>query len=93
MDEVMNAGRMDVIDQIYSPALAPCVHRWIAPFRASFPDVHMTIVDLIAERSPNPATAAASVAFADHQESTRHFLAQREHVGMCTSLSRGREEP
>lgn len=49
MDEVMNAGRMDVIDQIYAPRLAPGVHRWIAPFRAAFPDVHMTIVDLIAE--------------------------------------------
>ena len=27
----------------------PAVRRWIAPFRASFPDVHMEIVELIAE--------------------------------------------
>jgi predicted ester cyclase len=29
--------------------LVPAVRRWIAPFRASFPDVHMEIVELIAE--------------------------------------------
>jgi steroid delta-isomerase-like uncharacterized protein len=49
VDEVMNAGHMDVIDDIYAPELAPTAHRWIAPFRESFPDVNMTIVDLIAE--------------------------------------------
>ncbi len=49
VDEVMNAGHMDVIDDIYTPQLAPAARRWIAPFRESFPDVHMTIVDLIAE--------------------------------------------
>jgi steroid delta-isomerase-like uncharacterized protein len=49
VDEVMNAGHMDVINDIYVPALAPAAHRWIAPFRESFPDVTMTIVDLIAE--------------------------------------------
>ena len=27
----------------------PAVRRWIAPFRASFPDVHMEVVELIAE--------------------------------------------
>jgi predicted ester cyclase len=29
--------------------LVPAGRRWIAPFRASFPDVHMEIVELIAE--------------------------------------------
>ena len=48
IDDVMNAGRMDVIDQLYSPTLAPKAKRWIAPFRASFPDLRMVIVDLIA---------------------------------------------
>ncbi len=41
--------RMDVIDDIYTPQLAPVAARWIGPFRESFPDVRMTIVDLIAE--------------------------------------------
>jgi ketosteroid isomerase-like protein len=47
--EVLNGGRLDVIDELYTPELAPAAKRWIAPFRASFPDVHMEIVDLIAE--------------------------------------------
>ncbi|MDP9358487.1 MAG: ester cyclase [Chloroflexota bacterium] len=47
--EVLNAGRMDVVDDLYSPALATAAKRWIAPFRSSFPDVHMEVVDLIAE--------------------------------------------
>ena len=49
VDEVMNAGRMDVVDELYSPSLAPKAKRWIAPFRASFPDMRMEVVDLIAE--------------------------------------------
>ena len=49
VDEVMNGGNLDVINDIYTPPLAPIARRWIAPFRQSFPDVHMTIVDLIAE--------------------------------------------
>jgi len=47
--EVLNGGRMAVIDELYAPASAPEAKRWIAPFRASFPDVHMEVVDLIAE--------------------------------------------
>jgi predicted ester cyclase len=49
VDEVLNAGRLDVIDELYAPRLAPVAKRWIAPFRASFPDVRMEVVDLIAE--------------------------------------------
>jgi predicted ester cyclase len=49
IDEVMNAGRLDVIEEIYTPQAAPGARRWIAPFRESFPDVQMEIVDLIAE--------------------------------------------
>ena len=49
VDEVLNAGRLDVVDELYSPRLAPAAKRWIAPFRASFPDMHMEVVDLIAE--------------------------------------------
>jgi predicted ester cyclase len=50
VDEVLNEGRMEVVDDLYSPAMAPGVRRWIAPFRAAFPDVHMEVVELIAER-------------------------------------------
>jgi predicted ester cyclase len=49
VEEVMNGGRLDVIDELYAPQLAPAARRWIEPFRESFPDVHMEIVELIAE--------------------------------------------
>ncbi len=49
VDEVMNAGKLELIDDIYSAELAPAARGWIAAFRESFPDVQMTIVDLIAE--------------------------------------------
>jgi predicted ester cyclase len=47
--EVLNGGHLEVIDELYAPELAPAVKRWIAPFRASFPDVHMEVVELISE--------------------------------------------
>ena len=49
VDEVLNGGQLEVIDELYAPELVPSVRRWIAPFRASFPDVQMEIVELIAE--------------------------------------------
>jgi len=49
VSEVLNGGRLEVIDELYAPELAPAARRWITPFRASFPDVHMEIVDLVAE--------------------------------------------
>ena len=49
VDEVMNGGRMDVVDELYSPALAPAVKRWIEPFRSAFPDFRMEVVELVAE--------------------------------------------
>ena len=47
--EVLNGGRLEAIDELYTPELAAAARRWITPFRASFPDVHMEIVELIAE--------------------------------------------
>ena len=49
VDEVLNGGRLEAIDELYAPALAPAAKRWIAPFLASFPDTRMAVVDLIAE--------------------------------------------
>jgi len=49
IDEVLNGGNLELIDELYAPALAPAARRWITPFRASFPDVHMEIQELIAE--------------------------------------------
>jgi predicted ester cyclase len=49
VDDVFNGGHLEAIDELYVPELATAAKRWIAPFRASFPDVHMEIVELIAE--------------------------------------------
>jgi predicted ester cyclase len=49
VDEVMNAGRLEVLDEIYTPRMAGAARAWIVPFRAAFPDVHMRVVDLVAE--------------------------------------------
>ena len=49
VDEVLNAGRMEVVDELFAPTLAPEAKRWIAPFQASFPDMRMETVDLVAE--------------------------------------------
>jgi predicted ester cyclase len=49
IDEVINAGRLDIIDEIYTPQMAPAARRWISPFRESFPDAQVEVVDLIAE--------------------------------------------
>ena len=49
IDEVINGGLLDLIDELYAPHMAPAARRWIAPFRESFPDVHMEVVDLVAE--------------------------------------------
>ena len=47
--EVLNGGHLAVIDELYAPELVPAARRWIAPFRASFPDVHMEILELLAD--------------------------------------------
>jgi predicted ester cyclase len=49
IDEVMNHGRLEVLDELYEPRPAAAARRWIAPFLASFPDVQMEIVELVAE--------------------------------------------
>ncbi len=49
VEEVFNAGRLEAIDEIYAPRLAPAAKGWIAPFLASFPDARMAVVALIAE--------------------------------------------
>jgi len=49
VDEVLNGGHLELIDELYAPELALAARRWIIPFRVSFPDVHMEIVELIGE--------------------------------------------
>ena len=36
VDEVLNGGHLEVIQELYAPELAAAAHRWIAPFRPAF---------------------------------------------------------
>jgi hypothetical protein len=49
VEEVINAGRLDLIEELYVPEMVDPALRWITPFRESFPDVRMEIVELVAE--------------------------------------------
>jgi predicted ester cyclase len=49
VDEAVNAGNLDVLDEVADGAIAAAGRRWIGPFRDSFPDFTMKVVDLIAE--------------------------------------------
>ena len=45
--KVMVERRLEVVDEVYTPRLAPATRRWIEPFLASFSDVEMRIVQLV----------------------------------------------
>lgn len=47
--EVVNEGRTEVIDELFAPAMAASAGDWFGAFRSSFPDVHMEILELVAE--------------------------------------------
>jgi predicted ester cyclase len=49
IDEIINGGRVELVDKLYAPELSAAIKAWIGPFRTSFPDVHMDVVDLVAE--------------------------------------------
>jgi predicted ester cyclase len=49
VDEAVNAGNLDVLDEVADGDIAAAGRRWIGPFRASFPDFTMKVVALIAE--------------------------------------------
>jgi predicted ester cyclase len=49
IDEVLNSGRLEAIDEIYTPEMAAAARKWIEPFRVAFPDVRMETLELVAE--------------------------------------------
>ena len=49
IEEVMNGGDLDVIEQLFSPEMSSAAKGWIVPFLESFPDAEMKIVELVAE--------------------------------------------
>ena len=49
IDEVFNAGRLEVIDELYWSESAESAKRWVEPFRLAFPDFEMQTLELVAE--------------------------------------------
>src|SRR5215217_2621592 len=49
IQEVINQGRLEVTDELFSPQLAAAARQGFTAFRAAFSDWHMELVDLIAE--------------------------------------------
>ena len=47
--EIVNAGDIDAIHEVAAGEIAKAAEGWIGPFRESFPDFHMQVVDVIAE--------------------------------------------
>jgi predicted ester cyclase len=49
IDEVVNEGRIELIDELFSAEMADLARQWFGAFRSSFPDLRMDIVELIEE--------------------------------------------
>ena len=47
--EIVNGGDLSGLDEVAAPGFADGARRWIAPFRESFPDFRLEVVDVIAE--------------------------------------------
>jgi predicted ester cyclase len=48
VDEAVNQSNLEVLAEVADGEFAQTARQWIGPFRASFPDFRMEIVDLIA---------------------------------------------
>jgi predicted ester cyclase len=49
IDEAVNGGVDDSIDELFTDELTSGVRAWFGAFRSSFPDVHMEPVELVAD--------------------------------------------
>ena len=49
VEEAVNHRNLDVLDEVADGEITLAARRWIGPFRDSFPDFQMQIIDLVAE--------------------------------------------
>jgi predicted ester cyclase len=49
VEEVLNQRNTEALDELAQGAFARLARRWITPFRSSFPDFRMQIIELVAE--------------------------------------------
>jgi predicted ester cyclase len=49
VDEAVNGGRDELVDELFAPALTAWVRDWFGSFRRSFPDLRMELVQLVGD--------------------------------------------
>jgi predicted ester cyclase len=49
VEEAVNGGRDELVDEIFTSEAAAFAHEWFGAFRRSFPDLRMELVELVAE--------------------------------------------
>jgi predicted ester cyclase len=49
VDEAVNAGREELIDELFTDDMAASAQEWFGAFRGSFPDMHMELLELVGE--------------------------------------------
>jgi predicted ester cyclase len=65
VEEAVNPRNPDVLDEVAMGEFALAARRWVRPFRDSFPDFRMEIVDLVA----------------DNEKVAAHFRCSGTHLG------------
>jgi predicted ester cyclase len=65
VEEAVNRGNPDVLEEVAMGEFALAARRWVGPFRDSFPDFTMEIVDLVA----------------DSEKVAAHFRCSGTHLG------------
>ena len=77
VDEAVNGGRDEVIDELFTPDMAPRARDWFGAFRSTFPDMHMEVLQLVAEDDTVVARFACSAthtgAWRGHAPTGRRF--------------------
>jgi predicted ester cyclase len=49
VEQAVNRGRDELIDELFTADSAASVRDWFGAFRGSFPDIHMEVIELVAE--------------------------------------------
>jgi len=77
VDEAVNAGRDEIIDELFTDDMAGQTREWCGAFRRSFPDMHMDLLELVAEGDRVVARFACSATHSGdwrgHAPSGRRF--------------------
>jgi predicted ester cyclase len=77
VEEAVNPGNMDVLEEVANGEFAVAARRWVGPFRGFFPDFRMEIVDLVADRDKVAAHFRCSGThlgeWMGHPPAGRHF--------------------